>query len=284
MPGLRIYNMLFPGGKRRALTLSYDDGVGQDRRLVALMDRCGVRGTFNLNSGLLSRRERMVLDGIDVDISTVEPGEVAALYKNHEVATHGVKHTALTGGGAAAAREVLEDRSALEALTGYPVRGHAYPFGAYDDEVLAMLRAAGIAYARTVRSTHGFDLPKNFLAWDPTCHHDDPELMELFERFCTEEPRFGMPRLFYLWGHAYEFDMYENWDRIERFLLCAQSFRDKLWMATNGEIYHYVSAYRRLVFTVDGRRVYNPTDTALWLEWLGETWCVPPGATTEIEK
>lgn len=51
----RINTMLFPGGKRKALTLSYDDGVIQDRHLVDLMRRYGVKGTFNLNSGLLGR-------------------------------------------------------------------------------------------------------------------------------------------------------------------------------------------------------------------------------------
>ena len=284
MPGLRIHTMLFPGGKRRALTLSYDDGVLQDRRLVEMMDRYGVRGTFNLNSGLLGRKERMVLDGIDVDISTVSPGEVPALYKNHEVATHGVRHTALTSCGAAALREILEDRAALEALVPYPVRGHAYPFGLYDDGVLSMLRAAGICYARTVRSTHAFDLPGDFLTWDPTCHHGDPELMALAEQFCTGEALFGLPRLFYLWGHAYEFDMYGNWDVMESFLAYVSGYRDRIWMASNGEIFHYVSAWRRLVYTADGRLVYNPTDTELWLEWLGAVSAIPAGGTAELEN
>ena len=284
MPGLRIHTMLFPGGKRKALTLSYDDGVLQDRRLVEMMDRYGVRGTFNLNSGLLNRRERMVIDGIDVDVSTVGPEEVRTLYRNHEVATHGVKHTALTGCGAAALREILEDRAALEALVPYPVRGHAYPFGCFDDEVLSMLSAAGICYARTTTSTHGFDLPKNFLTWDATCHHAEPELMTLAERFCGEEPLFGQPRLFYLWGHAYEFDMHENWDVMERFLAYVSQYRNGIWMATNGEIFHYVSAWRRLAFTADGRRVYNPTDTELWLEWLGTVFTIPAGTIAEIEQ
>ena len=282
MPGLRIHNMLFPGGKRKALTLSYDDGVLQDRRLVEMMDRYDVRGTFNLNSGLLGRRERMVLDGIDVDISTVGPEEVGTLYKNHEIATHGVKHTALTGCGAAALREVLEDRAALEALVSCPVQGHAYPFGLYDGEVLAMLRAAGICYARTVVSTHAFALPEDFLVWDPTCHHDDPELMALAGRFCEEEPLFGRPQLFYLWGHAYEFDMYRNWDVMEKFLAFVSGYRDRIWTATNGEIFRYVTAWRRLVFTADGTRAYNPTDAELWLEWLGEACRIPSGETVSL--
>ena len=41
MPIARINTMLFPEGKRRALTLSYDDGVLQDRRLIQLMNHAG---------------------------------------------------------------------------------------------------------------------------------------------------------------------------------------------------------------------------------------------------
>lgn len=36
-------------GKMKAVTLSYDDGVAQDIRLIELLDRYGLRATFNLN-------------------------------------------------------------------------------------------------------------------------------------------------------------------------------------------------------------------------------------------
>lgn len=46
--------MRFPKGKAKALTLSYDDGVEQDIRLMDIMDKNGLKGTFNLNSGLFA--------------------------------------------------------------------------------------------------------------------------------------------------------------------------------------------------------------------------------------
>ena len=45
------FYMAFPGGKRKALTLSYDDGVEQDIRLMKIMDQHGLKGTFNISSG-----------------------------------------------------------------------------------------------------------------------------------------------------------------------------------------------------------------------------------------
>ena len=282
MPVFRINNMLFPGGLRRALTLSYDDGVVQDRRLVEMMDRYGVRGTFNLNSGFLGRSERSVLEGADVDISTVLPGEVATLYRNHEISTHGARHSSPTDCGSAALAELLEDRRALEALVPYMVTGHAYPFGLYDDEVISALKSAGIAYARTVVSTHAFDLPRDFLRWDPTCHHNDPELMALAERFCTRDASFGRPQLFYLWGHSYEFDIHSNWERMEDFLSFVRGYRDRIWFASNGDIVRYVTAWKRLVFSADGTRAYNPTDTELWIGTADDVRSVRSGETAVL--
>ena len=45
----------YPGGKPGALTLSYDDGREYDRRLVEIMNRYGLKGTFHLNSANLGR-------------------------------------------------------------------------------------------------------------------------------------------------------------------------------------------------------------------------------------
>ncbi|MEO6053309.1 MAG: polysaccharide deacetylase family protein [Chthoniobacterales bacterium] len=44
-----IQHNLFPGGKRKAVTLSYDDGVRQDRKFVEILKRHGVKSTFHLN-------------------------------------------------------------------------------------------------------------------------------------------------------------------------------------------------------------------------------------------
>ena len=43
-------------GKNKAITFSYDDGVTQDRRLIEILNRYGLKATFNINSGLLDRR------------------------------------------------------------------------------------------------------------------------------------------------------------------------------------------------------------------------------------
>lgn len=275
MNAFRIVTMLFPGGKRKALTLSYDDGTVQDRRLVELMNRYGIKGTFNLNSGTLGRGETTDVSGRVTEEPAITLEELPTLYAGHEIATHASKHTAPTDCGSVALYEILEDRRVFESVLPYLVTGHAYPFGLYREDVFAMLRAAGIRYARTVRSTGGFGLPENFLEWHPTAHHADPRLMELAKSFCEKEA--DGAQLFYLWGHSYEFERENNWHVIEGFLSYMAEHSDSVWMATNGEIVDYVTAYKSLVFSADGSKVYNPTLQTIWLASRGKEFCIAPG-------
>ena len=51
-------------GKNKAITFSYDDGVTQDRRLIEILNRYGLKATFNINSGLLDRPDDfLMIDG-----------------------------------------------------------------------------------------------------------------------------------------------------------------------------------------------------------------------------
>ncbi|MBR6115797.1 MAG: polysaccharide deacetylase family protein [Oscillospiraceae bacterium] len=276
-------SMLFPGGKKRALTLSYDDGVRQDRRLVEILNHFGLKATFNINAGLLSREEELVINGKSVDVSKIAHEEVSALYRGHEVAAHGLWHSSLTDIAASAAMfELTEDKHLLERITGKLVRSFAYPFGTFSDEVKEMLRLAGFESARTVISTGEFTIPRDFLAWEATCHHSDPALMELARRFCCEEALFGRSQLFYLWGHAYEFDADDNWSVIEDFARYMAGYADRIWFVTNGDFRDYVNSYRQLRVSADGRIVYNPTAAELWMEIHEAPARIGPGETVSL--
>jgi hypothetical protein len=224
---------------------------------MEILNANGIKCTFNLNSGLFGLGTRLPEDKII--------GHYVA--SAHEIAVHGYKHLALSALQAPALiAEILEDRKNLEALTGAPVTGMAYAYGDFDDRVVSLLADCGITYSRTVTSTHAFSLPTKPLLWDPTCHHNDPRLMELAKRFAEEKTYRDEPALFYLWGHAYEFDEKHNnnWEVIEEFAAYIGG-REDIFYATNGEIMSYISAYNALVFDVDGRSVYNPTATDVYL-------------------
>ncbi|MDO4302738.1 MAG: polysaccharide deacetylase family protein [Bacillota bacterium] len=267
------FEMLFMNGKRKALTLSYDDGTVHDRKLVELMNRYGLRGTFNLNSGTFSLKETIEKEGVKTDFSRIDADEVKELYQGHEVASHTLTHPSLTElPSNLAAAEVIRDRELLEGLTGEIVRGFAYPYGTYNKEVEKVLKVCGIEYARTVVSTNDFVIPQNFLEWHPTCHHDSPKLMELIRDFCEKEG--NSVRLFYLWGHSYEFAQNDNWQVIEEFFKYVSGYMDKIWIATNLEIMDYVKAFSNLKWSMDGKTVYNPSGIKLWLKMDGQIYCI----------
>ena len=191
--------IIFPNGKSKAFTMSYDDGTIHDRRLVEIMNRYGIRGTFNLNAGFLGQTSWIGGLHGNLDISKIEPDEVPTLYAGHEIAGHGLNHASPTDiGSSAYFYETIEDKAALEHLTGKLVRGYAYPFGAYDEKTKNVMQLAGYHYARTVDTTRQFELPTDFLAWKGTCHHNDPQLMQLAERFCRGEHFSLHTKLFYV--------------------------------------------------------------------------------------
>ena len=160
--GKRFDSMVFPGGKSKACTLSYDDGVVQDRRLTEILRRHGIKATFNLGAGLLGHQDKGGFPGKpDLDISKSSPEEVKNLYAGHEVAGHGLYHSSLDSVGAPlASYEIVEDKRRLEQLVEKPLRMFAYPFGMYNSQVIEILRLAGYQGARTIRSSHSFAIPQ----------------------------------------------------------------------------------------------------------------------------
>lgn len=268
--------MRFPGGKSKALTLSYDDGVRQDKRLLQIMQQHGLKGTFNINSECYAKEG-------DTRSNRMSRSEAVALYRDSgmEVAVHAAHHPFLEQlPENLCTWEILNDRKNLEADFGGFIRGMAYPFGTTSDSVVASLKQCGMAYARSTLTTEGFGIPTDWLRLRGTCHHANPRLMELAEKF-VEQQNIRGPMLFYLWGHSYEFDYdkpHNNWAVIEAFA-AYMGGREDIWYATNIEIYDYVAAYNQLIFSMDYSRVYNPSCTTVYFKTDKGLYTVGPGET-----
>lgn len=251
---MKVY-VCFPGGKAKALTMSYDDGKPQDERLVAIFNKNGIKGTFNLNYGLM---------GLDKSIPRLPEDRIKDLYQGHEVATHTMTHPTIARCPmTSVVKEILDDRLGLERIMGTLVRGHAYPNGSYSEEIKQLFRQMGIAYARVVETSGEFELPLDFMEWKATCHHDDPQLMEK-AKFFAEFKKPQYLKLMYVWGHSYEFDKNDNWEVIEEF--CEyMGGREDIWYATNIEIVDYMTAAKNLQFSADCNAVFNPNAASVWL-------------------
>ena len=270
--------MKYPGFLEKAVTLSYDDGTLTDKKLIEIMKNYGLAGTFNV--GTLAEEESNYK-------LTYDQAREIYLQDGIEVAIHGARHLTWTEvEPALAMRDIMANRENLEKNFGKIVNGCAYPNGAYNDTVVDILENAGVKYARTVVSTEDFKVPTDWLRMPATCHHNNPRLMELADEFLSIEhqPYFwrNKPRLFYLWGHSAEFKRDDNWDVIERFAEKIAG-KDDIWYATNGEIYDYVRAFDRLIFSVDLTYVENPSAIDVYVNVLDKELIVPAGKTVEIK-
>ena len=265
----------FPEGKKKAFTLSYDDGVVEDRKFIEIINRYGLKGTFNLNSYALTHKNTR--EKVSVD-------ELGTLYRGHEIAVHGWNHPypSETFDGNFA-YEIMKERELLEQYTGKIIRGMAYPMGssAINEDNIRTVRQCGIAYARTTTGTGNFRLPKDWAVWDPTVHHGKAETVELLEQFVGMNVMFAV-QVFYLWGHTYEFEDNGNWELAEKIARTA-SGRDDIWYAANIDIHDYVEAAHRLIVSADSRIMYNPTFTEIWLEERGEIRSIKPGETLYLD-
>jgi peptidoglycan/xylan/chitin deacetylase (PgdA/CDA1 family) len=282
----RYQLMRFPNGKSKAVTLSYDDGCFQDKKLGEIIDKYGIKCTFNLNSCRLAD-------------SIAKNGDFHKdlLANGHEVAVHGKLHKAPGRIRAIEGiRDVLYCREELEQHYDMIIRGMAYPDtgirvisnGVSYENIRSYLSDLGIVYARTLgKDNDSFELPTDWYAWMPTAHHTNPQVMEYIDKFLNLDlsqnaycaARF--PKLFYLWGHAYEFDNNNNWELLEE--ICKKlGNRDDIWYATNIEIYNYVTAYNSLVYSADGNTVYNPTLVTLYFDDSENSYVIKPGETIKI--
>ena len=280
---MRYTFMRYPGGKVKAITFSYDDGCGEDRRFCDILSDHGLKATFNF-----CNMERTRKNGI-----TTQDVKDFFLGRGHEIATHGYEHIAP---GIGRPIEVIQDiincRLHLESEFGMIIRGMAYPDSGitrFDGDnsyavVREYLKDLDIAYVRTLLGDNDlFRLPNDWYAWMPTAHHDNPQFFEYADKFLNMDVLNAsdsrrQSRLFYVWGHSYEFEMKKNWDRAEK--MCdALGGHDDVWYATNIEIYDYATAYNSLIYSADGKRVYNPTLVEIWFEAGKKNYMIAPGQT-----
>ncbi|MBQ8804533.1 MAG: polysaccharide deacetylase family protein [Tyzzerella sp.] len=288
---MRYRFLRFPGGKAKAVTFSYDDGDRGDLRLAKTINEHGIKCTFNINSGFIGTKP----DGHKL---TKDDIQKYILDAGHEVAVHGEVHRAP---GKVRAIECITDalncRLQLEEMFGRIIRGMAYPDsgitkmmpGASYENIRQYLKDLEIVYARTLgKDNDSFMLPDDWYAWMPTAHHVNPKAIDYAKKFVEMDVEKlyiaeTQPRLYYLWGHTFEFDRNNNWELLDE--LCGiLGGHDDIWYATNIEIYDYVTAYNSLVYSADSTRVYNPTLIDVWFVVDGKLYEVKSGEEIRVAK
>ena len=224
-------------GKKKAITFSFDDGTLQDVRLIDILNKYGLKGTFNLCSSLLGIPNTIRRHDRPIDHSKVRAEDVRSIYAGHEVAVHTCTHPWLNRlSDDDVVREIEGDRLRLSELCGYEVEGMAYPFGVYDERILTLMRErTGVKYSRTIKNTHAFDIPgaDELLTWHPSVYYIEPKLESVVDEFLALDA--DEPQLLYVWGHSFELDSDINDATFER--ICKKlAGREDIFYGTNGEI------------------------------------------------
>jgi len=275
--------LLFPGGKTKVFVFSTDDGPVQDRRLVALLNKYQLKGTFHLNSNKLDTPNYL------------QKEELTSLFKGHEVSVHSMNHPGLSGLPPAEIRsEIFGDKLALEKIAGSSVRGMAYPFGNFNDEVVEIAKASGMEYARIVDETRNFSLPNDFLRWKPSTHQfgkayyevknpeNDQKELASFNNLTADFLRSDTLALYTVWGHSWEMgDSDAKWNDLEN---CFKKIAEnkEVVALTMIEVVDYLKAYAQVQVSKTDNFIYNPSAITVFVSVAGKTHKISAGKRLKL--
>jgi len=268
---------LYPGGKSKAFNISYDDGVVQDIRFVELLNRYGLKGTFNLNYGLMQSGFTWQHE-CGMTIRRLRREEVCALYEGHEIASHSYSHPYFDEmSEMEILRELGSDKFFLEKLTGCEVAGYATPFYFYSDRMADCVRHCGFAYARISEESNDYSIPEDFYHWRGSKFHWDEDLEEFVRRFLETDQELALCQIV---GHSYDLDVMNGWNTLERICHAVGNARD-VWAATHIQLVRYLRSMQNARIT--DRAVQNESSAALWFLVDGKPVELKPGETIQLK-
>ena len=219
----------FPNGKTKVFNVTYDDGVLQDVRFVALLNKYNLKGTFNLNSGLMESEFEWTQESGRV-IKRLSKDKAVPLYQGHEIACHTLTHPYMHDlSEQEILHELQEDKANLEKMFGREVKGFAVPFDYYSERIENCVRQCGFSYARISQESRSFAPQTDYFNWKATVFHTDPELEQLTRQFIESDEELA---IFQIVGHSYDLDVEKLWDRIENVFRMIAAHDDILPMTT----------------------------------------------------
>ena len=193
------------------VTTSWDDGHLLDIRLCEMLASYGIAGTFYISP---ENRELCKSERLSAPL-------VRELSRNFEIGAHTMTHPRLTKVPLEMARDEIRDsKQFLQDITGTEVQSFCYPGGHYNDAIKTLVRESGCMLARTIRQGHyavddAFEMPTTvhayphrwqlFMPWDYLA-------IQMFNKVHNEGG------VFHLWGHSWEIDKHNDWQRLTRVL------------------------------------------------------------------
>ena len=267
----------YPHGKTKAFNVTYDDGVLQDVPFVALLNRYGLKGTFNLNSQLMEQEFCWIHEN-GMQVRRLSPDAAQGLYDGHEIACHTLTHPYMQALSDEALRyEIGEDKRRLEAMFGRRVEGFAVPFDYYDERIARCVADCGFAYGRMSEESGSYDPWERQYFWRSGIFHLRPELEDFVDGFLGSDQELALCQIV---GHSYDLDAANLWDTMERIFSKVSRAEDVLPM-THLELVRYLQAMEQAVIDRDG--IGNPSGESLWFLVDEMPISVPAGGKIAIK-
>lgn len=267
---------LYPMGKTKAFNITYDDGVLQDVRFVELLNRYGLKGTFNLNSRLMEEEFAWTHPN-GMEVRRLSGEVVKGLYEGHEIASHTLTHPYMNElTEEELLRQLGEDRKNLERHFGREVKGFAVPFSYYSDRIAWCAESCGFEYARKSDFSLSYKPCTDWYHWMTGVYHIMPDLVPFVTGFLLTDRELAVCQIV---GHSYDLDAEQLWDTMEK-ICAAVSGREEIWPCTNLELVRYLKAME--CCTIEDGRICNHSDTELWFEIDGKKVPISPGEAVNI--
>ena len=189
--------------------LSIDDGTIYDEKVIAVLNRHHIKGTFNLNSGL----DDFVWYNEGRPVRRLSLPNSVALYEGHEVASHSLTHPHFTEcDNDRIGFEAGVDKENLERIFGRNITTFAFPFEDFDERCINRVKAiGGITAIRVSAFDESFRFPI-----DP--YHikitslDVIHALEIFPKFLAD----SKAELFVFVSHAYDFEFNQTYGALEK--------------------------------------------------------------------
>jgi len=230
--------------KKIIVTTSWDDGHQLDLRLLALLNKYKLKGTFYIPQKI------NYLIAKNKPFTQLNQEQIQEISRFQEVAAHTLNHVYLCQIPLIEAeKEIKGSKEWLEDIIGQPVKMFSYPRGVFNDEIVDMVSKSGFLGARTTQP-FSIDLKDRFLMGTTLQvypHFLNNQEWSIFFRTKLAGRRFflnlkgvlglGLPinsffswshlaenlfnhtrkkgGIWHLWGHSWEIERYHLWDDLE---------------------------------------------------------------------
>ncbi len=235
--------------KEMSVTTSWDDGCPEDIKMIHLLNKYGLKGTFYIP---VKNRERPV----------ISPSSIKEISQGFEIGSHTFHHQILPGlSQKEMRREVVEGKNWLEQLLGHGVTSFCYPKGRFSRQTIQAVKNTGVRLARTTRAFHYYG-SNNLLCLNtsvqafphPSLIHlrhgiKELNILGLLTYIIQLKMTGDWQRLarmmfdiaatsggvWHLWGHSWEIEAFDLWKPLEEIFKYVSN-RTNAEYRTNGEL------------------------------------------------